>query len=205
MSTEDSKDIEMSTAAEADAGADASAKPEAADTVAASEAAEKPSAKPAKAKPSARGDKSEAKESAKRSRSTARAEKPKRKPDPDRRRKVLIGLAIFAVVVVMLYRPMRDLYIAWRTGYTLNVRYEALAEENEELNDDLERLMTREGIEDAARERGFVMPGETSVKVEGLEEEPEEDHIKASDVTGEEDLPWYIRVGDVIFFYRTDS
>jgi nitroreductase len=201
MSAEDSKDIEMSTAA----GADASAKPEAADTVAASEAAEKPSAKPAKAKPSARGDKSEAKESAKRSRSTARAEKPKRQPDPDLRRKVLIGLAIFAVVVVMLYRPMRDLYIAWRTGYTLNVRYEALAEENEELNDDLERLMTREGIEDAARERGFVMPGETSVKVEGLEEEPEEDHIKASDVTGEEDLPWYIRVGDVIFFYRTDS
>ena len=141
----------------------------------------------------------------KRARATAR-EKVKRTPDPERRRRLLTVLAVIVVSIAMLYRPARDYYIAWRTGYTLQYRYEALAEENEELNDDLERLMTREGIEDAARERGYVMPGETSVRVEGLEVEVgDESASKASDLTGEEELPWFIKVGDVIFFYRSGS
>ena len=173
---------------------------------------EKPTKSEAKveAKTDAKSVKAEAKNAeektpSKRTRATARA-KAKRQPDPMRRRRVIRVLVVILAVIVMLYRPARDYYIAWRTGYTLTVRYEALAEENEELNDDLERLMTREGIEDAARERGYVMPGETSVKVEGLDENVgEESSGKAADVTGEEDLPWYIHVGDFIFFYRSES
>ena len=160
----------------------------------------------AAAAPAGENAKADEKPSTRHVHATARAEKPKRHRDPNLKRRILIGLAIVAAIVIMLYRPTRDYYIAWRTGYTLNYRYEALAEENEQLNDDLERLMTREGIEDAARERGFVMPGETSVKVEGLDEEVgEESSAKASDLTGEEELPWFIRVGDAIFFYRSDS
>ena len=142
----------------------------------------------------------------KRSRASRRA-KAKRAPDPERRRRVLTVLAVIAVAIAMLYRPARDYYIAWRTGYTLGVRNEALAEENEQLNEDLDRLMTHEGIEDEARKRGYVMPGETSVKVEGLEEAygTEESSGKASDITGEENLPWYIHVGDALFFYEPDQ
>ena len=133
-------------------------------------------------------------------RATKRA-KVKRAPDPEFRRKLIIVLVVIAAVLIMLYRPTRDLYIAWRTGYVLQERYDALAEENEELSEEVERLMTREGIEDAARKRGYVMPGETSVKVEGLEGEPAED----PEDEAESELPWFIHVGDFIFFYREDA
>lgn len=136
-------------------------------------------------------------QASKRARATSRA-KDKRAVDPERRRKLAIVLAVVAVVFIMLYRPTRDLYIAWRTGYSLESRYEALAQENEELNDDLERLMTREGIEDEARERGYVLPGETSVRVEGLEEDPEE-------AAAANEIPWYIHVGDAFFFFEANA
>ena len=147
----------------------------------------------------AAGAKATDKDASKRGRATARKERVKRAPNPERRRRLLIGLAVVVAVIAMLYRPTRDLYIAWRTGYTLESRYEALAEENEQLNSDIDRLMTHEGIEDAARERGYVMPGETSVKVEGLENVTETDETEASENSGE--LPWYIHVGDAIFFF----
>jgi len=147
----------------------------------------------------------EAKATSAHARATAR-EKVKRAPDPERRRRILTALAVAAVVIVMLYRPARDYYVAWRTGYLLNIRNEVLAEENQELSSDVERLMTHEGIEDEARKRGWVMPGETSVRVEGLEE-PQDEGMSGTSSTaeGEEDLPWFIRVGDVIFFYGADA
>lgn len=110
-------------------------------------------------------------------------------------------LALVVVTLAMLYRPTRGLYIAWRTGYMLESRREALAEENRELEAEVELLMTREGIEDAARRHGYVMPGETSVRVEGLEEEP----APEPDGEVEQDIPWYIRLGDVLFFYEEDA
>ncbi|MDO5107290.1 MAG: septum formation initiator family protein, partial [Coriobacteriaceae bacterium] len=128
-------------------------------------------------------------------------EKVKRAPDPEFRRRLVIALVVVAAVLIMLYRPTRDLYIAWRTGYVLQERYDALAEENAELSEEVDRLMTREGIEDEARKRGYVMPGETSVKVEGLEGEPAEEPDEGT----ESELPWFIHVGDFIFFYREDA
>ena len=129
-------------------------------------------------------------------------EKVKRAPDPEFRRKLAIALVIVAAILIMLYRPTRDLYIAWRTGYVLQQRYDTLAEENQELSEEVDRLMTREGIEDAARKRGYVMPGETSVKVEGLEGEPAEE---PEDEEAESELPWFIHVGDFVFFYKEDA
>lgn len=136
-----------------------------------------------------------------RARATTRAGKAKRPRDPESKRRLIKVLALVAVAFAMLYRPARGLYIAWRTGYTLESRREALAEENRELEEEVEQLMTREGIEDAARKHGYVMPGETSVKVEGLEEEPAPE---PADETAQ-DLPWYIHVGDLFFFYGEDA
>lgn len=134
-------------------------------------------------------------------RATARAGKAKRQPDPAFRGRLIKVLALVVVTLAMLYRPTRGLYIAWRTGYMLESRREALAEENRELEAEVELLMTREGIEDAARRHGYVMPGETSVRVEGLEEEP----APEPDGEVEQDIPWYIRLGDVLFFYEEDA
>ena len=132
----------------------------------------------------------------------SKREKVKRAPDPEFRRKLVIALVIVAAILIMLYRPTRDLYIAWRTGYVLQQRYDTLADENQELSEEVDRLMTREGIEDAARKRGYVMPGETSVKVEGLEGEPAEE---PEDEEAESELPWFIHVGDFVFFYKEDA
>ena len=46
-----------------------------------------------------------------------------------------------------------------------------IAAQNSEFTNDISRLQTREGIEDLARERGFVGADETSVTVQGLPEE----------------------------------
>lgn len=137
----------------------------------------------------------------KRAHATVRTERATWQLDPSFKSRLIKVLVLVALVFAMLYRPTRDFYIAWRTGYTLESRREALAEENEELSGELERLMTREGIEDAARGHGYVMPGETSVRVEGLEEEPAQEPSDED----EQGLPWYIHLGDVFFFYGEDA
>lgn len=117
-------------------------------------------------------------------------------------RGVLITATI-ALVVFMLFAPLRDLYIANRRLDTLQQTYDALLAENDGIRAELDALQTREGIENIARERGYVEPGETKVLVEGYE--PEETASGAAAVVADLELPdereWYIRILDDIFGY----
>lgn len=108
----------------------------------------------------------------------------------------LIALGIVLVVLVALYVPAKGLYSAWRTQGTRQAQLDELNASNEEYRSDISRLQSREGIEDEARKRGYVSEGETSVIVEGL---PEEDGASES---AQEELPWYIELGDVVFQYE---
>lgn len=107
--------------------------------------------------------------------------------------RVLIGLV---VALVMLYGPAATYYRAWRTGLDLQAQYDALAQSNDQIQQQNDALLTREGIEEEARRRGYVGAGETGVVVEGLPD----DSASSSDATPE--YPWYVGVGDVIFGYE---
>ncbi len=107
---------------------------------------------------------------------------------------VVVVLAAIAVVVLAVYPPAKSYYLAWRTGTDLQATYDSLSQSNEDLQGDLSRLQTKEGIEDEARKKGYVSPGETAVNVEGLPDD------SASGQTQQE-KPWYIQLGDTIFGY----
>lgn len=82
--------------------------------------------------------------------------------------KTLFIVLVLGAVAVSLYFPVRDYYAAWRTNDILS-RQVALREAyNDELEADVDRYLSQEGIEEAARsELGMVLPGETRVEVTG--------------------------------------
>ena len=117
----------------------------------------------------------------------------------------LLVVALAAFTAFMLYAPARDLYVANRRLDSLQATYDVLLDENETIREDIELLQTREGIENEARARGYVEPGETKVIVEGLPES------ELSDPTAfleplelPDDRPWYIRLLDTLFGYETE-
>lgn len=120
------------------------------------------------------------------------------------------GLAVVLVAVVftvlMLFAPVRNLYLAHRRLETLQATYAALQTENESIRNELSVLQTREGIENEARERGYVLEGETKVVVDGLSE-PQVDG--AAQAIAPIELPdnrtWYIRFLDTVFGYEPEA
>ncbi len=113
---------------------------------------------------------------------------------------VAIGLAIAIAVVA---GPARTYYLAWRESGVLEAEYAALASQNEELNKQIERLQTLDGIEDEARERGFVYPDEQALVVEGVESQSAADPalVDAAVKEYEKSLPWYVGILDMLFGY----
>ena len=109
---------------------------------------------------------------------------------------VLIALAI---VAVMLYGPLCDWYAAWRNNLRLQTSYAEILDEHAELQEDVDHLRTREGIEDEARKQGLVGEGETRVVVENLGD----DTVTADEAPAEapED-PWYLLFLDAIFGFK---
>ena len=69
---------------------------------------------------------------------------------------------------------------------------------------EVDRLQSREGIEDEARKRGYVLPGEQPVMVEGLEVDDRgtADSSASAVQSRSDDNPWYIDVLDFIFSYE---
>lgn len=115
----------------------------------------------------------------------------------------LFAVAIALMVALMMYGPVRNYYVAMRSGQDLQARYDALVEQNDAIREDLGRLQSQEGIEDEAHRRGYVKDGETGVITEGL---PEEDlNELLGDIELEDTRPWYIRVLDLVFFYSQDN
>lgn len=81
-------------------------------------------------------------------------------------------LAVALLVLMGVYGPVRDLYVAHRTVMILEEQTAIREEYNEALGDEVGGLMSEEGIEDAARkDLGMVMPGEQTITVEGLDDE----------------------------------
>lgn len=115
----------------------------------------------------------------------------------------VIAICAVIFVIAMLYGPTRGYYVAVRTGQTQQAIYEAYAAQNELLRQDLERLQSKEGIEDEAHRRGLVGEDETSVVVDGVP--PEDTSAMLGDIVIEDTRPWYIKVLDIIFFYDPNN
>lgn len=123
-------------------------------------------------------------------------------PAPARSRGLIMALGtIIALLIVgiMLYGPFCDWYAAWRDNVRLQEDYGKTLDEQLELQGDVDRLRTREGIEDEAHRKGYGYDDETRVVVENLPEDK-----TTADAAPEErpEDPWYLQLMDTIFGYE---
>lgn len=129
-------------------------------------------------------------------------------------RALFIGIVV-ALVLVSLYFPVRDLYVAKRSSDILAKQVEIRQQYNDELQKSVDKLLSEEGIKDAATEDlGLVMPGETKIDVLGLDDDSDSSSSKtssnakkASEVAKEieevgKDAPWYIQALDMLFGFN---
>jgi cell division protein FtsL len=100
-----------------------------------------------------------------------------------------------------LYPLIRMDYASQREVEQLESQLESLQERNSELRQDVERLKTPEGVEQAARESlGMVKPGENACVVVDESSEPTVVVVpEAETVTMDEPAPWWRRVLDGLF------
>lgn len=125
-------------------------------------------------------------------------------PSSPAARRAIVVLGFLAIVVVFLYGPVRSLYAATRDEQVYTAQLAELNASNAELRAEVDRLQSREGIEDEARKRGYVLPGEQPVMVEGLEVDDRgtADSSASAVQSRSDDNPWYIDVFDFIFSYE---
>lgn len=129
-------------------------------------------------------------------------------------RGLFIGIVV-ALAFVSLYFPVRDLYVAKRSSDILAKQVEIREQYNDELQKSVDKLLSEEGIKDAATEDlGLVMPGETKIDVLGLDDDSDSSSSKkssnakkASEVAKEieevgKDAPWYIQTLDMLFGFN---
>lgn len=130
-------------------------------------------------------------------------------------RGLFIGIVV-ALVLVSLYFPVRDLYVAKRSSDILAKQVEIRQQYNDELQKSVDKLLSEEGIKDAASDDlGLVMPGETRIDVLGLDDDSDSSSAekkssnakKASEVAKEieevgKDAPWYIQTLDMLFGFN---
>ena len=129
-------------------------------------------------------------------------------------RGLFIGIVV-ALVLVSLCFPVRDLYVAKRSSDILAKQVEIREQYNDELQKSVDKLLSEEGIKDAATEDlGLVMPGETKIDVLGLDDDSDSSSSKkssnakkASEVAKEieevgKDAPWYIQTLDMLFGFN---
>lgn len=115
----------------------------------------------------------------------------------DRFRTALVVIAVLLVIFAALYAPAQGLYCAWRDQGVQQEELAELAKTNEQYQSDIDRLQSREGIEDEARRRGYVAEGESEIVVDGtLPTDADQDGAR------DEGIPWYLALGDFVFQYR---
>lgn len=125
----------------------------------------------------------------------------------DTHRLACVVVVIVVALVAALYSPVKALYGAHRTNAVLAERLDAATASATQLQGEVDSLMTREGIEDEARRRGYVGEGETAVEVGGIEDSgsatTDESVTGDSSQTQGQDAqdPWYVSVLDFIFGY----
>ena len=129
-------------------------------------------------------------------------------------RGLFVGIVV-VLVLVSLYFPVRDFYVAKRSSDILAKQVEIRQQYNDELQKSVDKLLSEEGIKDAATEDlGLVMPGETKIDVLGLDDDSDSSSSKkssnakkASEVAKEieevgKDAPWYIQTLDMLFGFN---
>lgn len=129
-------------------------------------------------------------------------------------RGLFIGIVV-VLVLVSLYFPVRDLYVAKRSNDILAKQVEIRQQYNDDLQKSVDKLLSEEGIKDAASEDlGLVMPGEKRIEVQGLDDDSDSSSSKkssnakkASEVAKEieevgKDAPWYIQALDILFGFN---
>lgn len=129
-------------------------------------------------------------------------------------RGLFVGIVV-ALALVSLYFPVRDLYMAKRSSDILAKQVEIREQYNDDLQKSVDKLLSEEGIKDAASEDlGLVMPGEKRIEVQGLDDDSDASSSKkssnakkASEVAKEieevgKDAPWYIQALDMLFGFN---
>lgn len=104
---------------------------------------------------------------------------------------VFLGVVIF--LLVGLYPPIRGYYHAVREHDELLLNQQKLEEDKKRLESEVNSLQTKEGIEEKAREQGYVSEGEESARVVGLDKKKDDTTVQHPE------YPWYIKVGDFVF------
>lgn len=140
--------------------------------------------------------------------------------------RVLFYAVVACALLAYAYGPVRDLYVSYRTGDIL-AKQEAIQQEYKDgLETEVESYLSEQGIEEAARKQGMVMPGERSITVTG-DGSPTDSNSQdstssssadaasssdsgalttASQVEAAEqqvyaDAPWYVKAIDRVFFF----
>ncbi len=119
-------------------------------------------------------------------------------------KKIVALIVTIILIMVAVYVPAKNLYIAKRAQERLEMEYLLNLQHNAALRERVENLQTNEGIEDEARKNlGLVMPGETSVKIENASEQPEpreEEFAKRIEkYSGRAQVSWWTRFLDFFF------
>ena len=116
-----------------------------------------------------------------------------------------IVAVVIVALVVALYPPAKALYGASRTNAVLAERLDAATSSATQLQGEVDSLMTREGIEDEARRRGYVSEGETAVDVDGVADSgsatTDESVTGGSSQATDVQEPWYVSALDFFFGY----
>lgn len=130
-------------------------------------------------------------------------------------RPLFIGIVV-ALMLVSLYFPVRDLYVAKRSSDILAKQVEIQQQYKDELQKSVDKELSEEGVKDMASEKlGMVMPGEIRIDVQGLDDDSDSSSAekkssnakKASEVAKEieevgKDAPWYIQALDMLFGFN---
>ena len=113
-------------------------------------------------------------------------------------KKLTVFICIVGVLLIGFYGPVQGYYRAIRDAQELQITQQEVEKEHKNLNEDVNRLQTQEGIQDKAHERGYVSEGETSVSVEGVRNTTTDNKQKEQK---RPENPWYIKLLDFVFGY----
>lgn len=113
-------------------------------------------------------------------------------------KKLTVFICIVGVLLIGFYGPVQGYYRAIRDAQELQIMQQEVEKEHKNLNEDVNRLQTQEGIQDKAHERGYVSEGETSVSVEGVGNTTTDNKPKEQK---RPENPWYIKLLDFVFGY----
>lgn len=122
-------------------------------------------------------------------------------------KRLSIALGVILALAIVVYPPVCSLYSAARSNAILSAKLSEATTTADTLQNEVDSLMTREGIEDEARRRGYVSEGETAVDMSGVEDSgsASSDSTVTESTGGSEEDPWYIQALDFVFRYDAST